>query len=245
MTDNNKEKTSKKILRIGIIHRGNILEERLIRKRGDVTIGYSPKNIFILPIAKLPESYSLFIEKKYRYFLKFTKGMDGKVSVNEEIFELSTLRESSNVKKHGEFYYLALDDKSRGKLIFEDVTLLFQFVEPPPPIPKLQLPAQAKGAWFRNIEPFFATIMLVSFLIHTGFVGGLEYWWKTTGQFQVKQLKRDRYEIYQMLKSEVQFVQKKEEKLTKGEGEAEGEKEGEKGEQGGEEEKKSQKKFTP
>lgn len=243
MTDNNKEKASKKILRIGIIHRGNIIEERLIRKRGNVTVGYSPKNTFILPIAKLPESYPLFVEKKGRYLLKFTKGMAGKVTINEEIYELSSLRESSYVKKQGEFYYLPLDDKSRGKLIFEDVTLLFQFVGPPPPTPKLQLPAQAKGAWFRNIEPFFATIMLVSFLIHAGFIGGLEYWWKTSGQFRVKQIKRDRYEIYQLLKSDVQFVQKKEIQVTKGEGEVEGKKEGEKGEKGGEE-KKPQKKFT-
>ena len=45
-----------KILRIGVIQAGKIIEERLIRKRDSVTIGASPRNTLVVPASTLPRS---------------------------------------------------------------------------------------------------------------------------------------------------------------------------------------------
>ena len=53
--------TSKiKILRIGIIQGGRIVEERLVRKRESITIGQSAKNMFVVLSDALPRNWLLF-----------------------------------------------------------------------------------------------------------------------------------------------------------------------------------------
>ena len=49
-----------KILRIGIIQGGRIVEERLVRKRENITIGQSAKNMFVVPSDALPRHWLLF-----------------------------------------------------------------------------------------------------------------------------------------------------------------------------------------
>ena len=52
-----------KILRIGIIQNGKIVEERLVRKRENVTIGQSTKNTFVVPASNaLPRTFSILYE---------------------------------------------------------------------------------------------------------------------------------------------------------------------------------------
>lgn len=197
------DKAQTRVLRIGIVHEGRIIEERLLRKRGDVTVGASPKCTFILPIANLPESYRLFVVQKGKYFLRFTAGMAGRVSVGERLWDLPELRESNLVQKSGQYFLLPLDDNSRGKLVFGEVSLLFQFVLPPPPVPKLELPATAKGGLLSRIDvPLFLAFM-ASLVLQAGGVAGVQYWWNVSGQFQVKKARRYS-EVYEYLKAEVQ-----------------------------------------
>jgi hypothetical protein len=49
-----------RILRIGVLLGGKIVEERLIRERTSVTIGQSMKNTFSIPIEGLPLERTLF-----------------------------------------------------------------------------------------------------------------------------------------------------------------------------------------
>ena len=49
-----------RILRIGILLGGKIVEERLIRERTPVTIGQSMKNTFSIPVEGLPLEFTLF-----------------------------------------------------------------------------------------------------------------------------------------------------------------------------------------
>lgn len=158
-----------KILRIGIIQSGKIIEERLLRSQQAVTIGQSAKNTFVIPVSNLPKSATLFDVKRGSYSLAFKDGMDGRVSLEEEgVLDFASLKSKGVAKKAGDSWNVALTEKSRGKVVLGDVTLLFQFVTPPPPAPKLQLPAAAKGGWVKSIEWHFVTIIFISAFLQAG-----------------------------------------------------------------------------
>ncbi|WP_168210761.1 AgmX/PglI C-terminal domain-containing protein [Persicimonas caeni] len=77
-------------------------------------------------------------------------------------------------KKSGNGYVLTLSSRARGKLKMGEVTILFQFVTPPPPRPKPVLPASMRGGWFKGVNPFLAAVMAISAVIQVGFVVWLE-----------------------------------------------------------------------
>ncbi|MBV69859.1 MAG: hypothetical protein CMH52_00795 [Myxococcales bacterium] len=156
----------KKILRIGLIQNGKIVEERLLRRREAVTIGQSPRNTFVISsIAGLPKSYNLFEVKASNYHLNFRPGMNGKVSFGDSVYDFKTLREQKRARKRGEGYVVELSDHSRGKVVFGDVVILFQFVTPPPPPSKLQLPASMKGGITQRLDWPYVTSLMASFAL--------------------------------------------------------------------------------
>lgn len=126
-----KAQPTHKVLRIGIIQGGKIVEERLIRSGDVVTVGESTKNTFVLPPSFLPMQHKLFVAKGPQYSLVFTDKMQGKVSINNTVQPLSKLQ-GTVAKKRGDGYWLSLSHKNRGKVQVGDVTILFQFVQAPP-----------------------------------------------------------------------------------------------------------------
>ena len=62
-----------KILRIGIIQGGRIVEERLVRRRENITIGQSAKNMFVVPSDVLPRHWLLFEVAGDRYVAHFSE----------------------------------------------------------------------------------------------------------------------------------------------------------------------------
>src|SRR6476659_3954367 len=160
-----------KILRIGIIQSGKIVEERLVRKRENVTIGQSAKNTFVVPASNyLGRSFVLFELGPQGYALNFTDGMDGRVSLGEQVVALPALRQSGRAQKRGELWHLPLSDKSRGKVVIGDVTVLFQFVAPPPVQPRPQLPPSVRSSLLQNLDWMLLAVVASSFLVHFGFV---------------------------------------------------------------------------
>ena len=67
-----------KILRIGVILGDKIVEEKLIRDRGPVSIGQSAKNTFPVPAPELPRSWPLFTVSGGRYVLHVADSMVGR-----------------------------------------------------------------------------------------------------------------------------------------------------------------------
>ena len=126
---------AEKILRIGVIHGGKIVEERLLKKREVVTVGSDPKNTFVLPGADIPRSVKLFDVKGSVYTLCFTEQMDGKLNVGEAAVDFAGLKSQNLATKQGDSYRVNLNDDSKGKVQVGDVPLLFQFVVPPPVAP--------------------------------------------------------------------------------------------------------------
>lgn len=164
--------TGPKILRVGIIQNGKIIEERLLRKQGPVTVGHHPKNSFHVPVADIPKSATLFEHKNNQYQLIFTEKMSGRVSLGDGVHDLDKLRASGKAQKRSDGWAVPLTERSRGKLVLGEVTLLFQFVTPPPPRQKPQLPATMRGGWVRNLDWTFLVIMGMSALIQ----GGSVFW---------------------------------------------------------------------
>jgi outer membrane biosynthesis protein TonB len=159
-----------KILRIGIIQGGRIVEERLVRKRENITIGQSAKNMFVVPSDALPRNWMLFEVGGTQYTAHFSDGMDARIAVGNEIISLAQLKQTGKIQKRGQSWVLPLDERSRGKITLADMTILFQFVTPPPPQPRPQLPASVRGSITSDLDWFFTTIAGVAFLFHLIFV---------------------------------------------------------------------------
>jgi len=155
-----------RILRIGILLGGKIVEERLIRERVPVTIGQSMRNTFSVPIEGLPLEFTLFALDESRYSLRFLPKMDGRLSDGAgQVNSLEALK-ASGARKHGDYYQVALTESARGKLSLGDLTILFQFVTEPPRQPKPMLPASVRGTFADRFDPRLSVILGASIVLH-------------------------------------------------------------------------------
>jgi hypothetical protein len=159
-----------RILRIGVLLGGKIVEERLIRTRVPVTIGQSMKNTFSIPLEGLPLEFTLFSIDQGKYLLQFLPKMDGRVSDGGgQVNTLDALKQKG-ARNVGDAYQVPLTDGARGKLTLGDLTILFQFVTEPPRQPKPMLPASVRGTLADRIEPRLAVILGISIFLHFGLV---------------------------------------------------------------------------
>jgi TonB family protein len=163
-----------KVLRIGVIQNGKIVEERIIRKRETVTVGGSERNHFVVHTKGLPARFELFQLVGGDYILNFTQQMSGRVGLPAGVQTLEQLRTTGAARNAGSHWQVKLNDSARGKVVVGDVTLLFQFVTPPPVQPRPQLPAAARGGFAKSIDWVFTAFVMFSFMTHFGFVVYLE-----------------------------------------------------------------------
>jgi hypothetical protein len=155
-----------RILRIGVLLGGKIVEERLIRERVSVSVGQSMRNTFSVPVDGLPLEFTLFAMDQGRYYLRFTAKMDGRLSDGGQVSTLEQLR--AKAQNTGEYFQIPLGDGSRGKLSLGDLTVLFQFVTEPPRQPRPMLPASVRGTIADRIDPQLAVILIISLVAHIG-----------------------------------------------------------------------------
>lgn len=160
-----------KILRIGVIQAGKIIEERLIRQRDSVTIGASSRNTLVVPASSLPRTFTLFEIQGGKYSLRFSDAMDGRVSVGNQVLSLDQIRQQNlAAPKGGGVVALSLTEASRGKVLLGEITLLFQFVTPPPIQPRPQLPPSVRGGFFANLDWVLASSFITIAVLHFGFL---------------------------------------------------------------------------
>jgi hypothetical protein len=125
--------TERKVLRIGIIQDGKILQERMIKANETVTVGEAAKNTFVFPKTSLKVAeFPLFKATRKGYELHFTDKMKGKISSGGAVVSISKLKNDPSVKRSGGAFILPLTPQDRGKVTIDSVTVLFQFVAPPP-----------------------------------------------------------------------------------------------------------------
>lgn len=157
-----------RILRIGVLLGGKIVEERLIRERTSVSIGQSMRNTFSIPIEALPLELTLFaLDERGRYHLRFLEQMDGRLSdAGGQVSTLDALKTGRGATQHGDYWQVPLGENSRGKLSLGDLTVLFQFVTEPPRQPKPMLPASVRGTFADRFDPRLSVILAASVVLH-------------------------------------------------------------------------------
>ncbi len=168
--------TGPKVLRIGIVQAGKVIEERVIKQRTSVTIGTSEKSMFVVAGKSVPPIFRLFELIGNEYHLNFFEGMGGRVALQTGISDLPSLTAQAKRTPQGA-YQVRLTEDSRGKVVVGETTLLFQFVAPPPVQPKPQLPVSVKGGLSSQIDWSLTIIAAFSFLFHFGMVGAVYSDW--------------------------------------------------------------------
>ncbi len=155
-----------KILRVAIVQGGKIIEERHVRRPDSVSVGQDAKNTFVIPASNLPPTFPVFDFRGTHYYLLFTERMDGRVRIGAKDMDFAALRSQKLAQKRGSVYALQLDDSAKGKVSLGEVTLLFQFVPPPPAPTRMALPPEFRGTLWTSLDHLFFTILAASVLLN-------------------------------------------------------------------------------
>jgi outer membrane biosynthesis protein TonB len=150
-----------KVLRVGVIQGGRILDEQVFRNAETVFVGDSEKAHFVVPSSFLSGKFPMFSYSSGRYELLLTAKMTGKIFRNGEAREVEDLIKNGNLKRHGDEYALSLSPDFCGKIFIGNAIVLFQFVVPSPKPPMLKLPKSIKGSWTQRLDWPFVSIELV------------------------------------------------------------------------------------
>lgn len=157
-----------RVLRVGVILGGKIVEERVFAPRQPITFGSGPKNTLVVRHPGLPESIPLFTWSGDQYHLHFADGFEGSVQSPHGQADFGALISQGLAKRQGGLYAVPITDAQRGKLQIGEVSLLWQFVAQPPEAPRPALPKEARGNPFQSMDRLFVTVLVASLLIHGG-----------------------------------------------------------------------------
>jgi outer membrane biosynthesis protein TonB len=157
-----------KVLRIGVIQGGKIVEERVLPARQPVTVGSASGNTFVVPQADLPASTLVFSCHGDKYTLHFAEGAEGRIQGPKGSSELGALVSQGEARREDGRHGVPVAEDQRGKLVLGEVTLLWQFVAPPAEAPRPALPKEARGNHFSSLDRLFGIVLAISFAVHTG-----------------------------------------------------------------------------
>jgi outer membrane biosynthesis protein TonB len=156
-----------KLLRVALIQGSKITEDRTLKRRGPVSVGQNATNTIVVPVSNLPPSFTLFEAVNEQYSLVFTQAMEGKLTVNGQEMTLQDAVARGVAKARGkDTFVLPLNDASKGRVALGEVSLLFQFVAPPPEPPKAELPAEVRGGFLKQLDQLFFMVLAISLFVH-------------------------------------------------------------------------------
>ncbi len=169
-----------KVLRVGLVRGGKVIDERILAGHEHVTIGPNERATFVLPARDVPPAFRIFDREGDHYRLQITPQMSGRVADGSSVVELSALRAQASVVKLsgglGVAHAIRLGPDARGKITVGDFTILFQFVVPAPALGKPQLPTGVKSG-MGDVDWRTSVIAAFSFLVHFGAVGSIYSDW--------------------------------------------------------------------
>lgn len=164
-----------KVLRIGVLQGGRIIEERVIRNRDTVSVGTTERNTFTVSGANMPGHHELFQMAAGSYRLNFNDAMDGRIALPQGMKTLPQLKQEGQAVKSNVGWQVPLNEQCRGKVTVGDTTFLFQFVAPPPPQPTPQLPAAIRAGWVKNIDWTYNACLAFFLVIAFSSIAYVEY----------------------------------------------------------------------
>ncbi|MCA9552415.1 MAG: AgmX/PglI C-terminal domain-containing protein [Myxococcales bacterium] len=166
------DKNAPKVLRIGIVQRGKIIDEQEMKRRETVSVGTSDGATFTVVSDALPAKHDLFEYDGKNYFLRFLPGMEGRIQqTGSQVFGFEDLRKAGKVVRRGDIDAVVMDDNTRGKVIIgKDITVLFQFKTPLAAPVKPVLPADIRGSLLQNIDAQFTAIFVMVALLQISIV---------------------------------------------------------------------------
>ncbi|MAY80821.1 MAG: hypothetical protein CL930_08555 [Deltaproteobacteria bacterium] len=150
-----------KVLRIGVVQDGKVVHERLIKPGQSVTIGESPRNTFVFASKVIPKRFTLFQAKGGKYFLNLVDGMGGKIASDSQVSDVAELSKGAGSGKKSDSSVLPLVDRSRGKVVIGNVTVLFQFVPAPPESARMVNRQDFRPKLFDEDDPVFVGSLAV------------------------------------------------------------------------------------
>ena len=137
-----------KRLRVALVHSGQVVDEHLVAAQSD---------------PRAPFDMLRFVAGEY--VLQVRSGMQGRVALASGIVDLATLPPQ----------ILRLGEEARGRIVLGTKTLLFQFVDPPPPVTLPRLPQSVQGGV--GIDWTLTVLVAFSFMMHFGFIGAMYSDW--------------------------------------------------------------------
>jgi hypothetical protein len=157
-----------RILRVGLVQDGRIIEERHLLRPGDFTVGQDAKNSLVLPLSEdMPASLPIFEYRAHQYHLVLTDGLQGRVNLGSSDVDFQTLRTQGLAQPRGDQHVLPLQESARGQVEFDEhLRLFFQFVPPPSEVEKPRLPPELQGGLWRGMDRIFFAILVAVLLLH-------------------------------------------------------------------------------
>ena len=140
-------------LRVGVLLRDRLVEERIFRAETPITFGQSLRCSLSIPSDGIPREHVLF-DGQRNLRVPAGTGMTGRLGSGASITTLAG----------GETIPLARG--ARGKLAIGDVTILFQEIATPPAVPRPRLPASIRGSLADRIDRKLAVIIGASLCAH-------------------------------------------------------------------------------
>ncbi len=180
----------RRFLRVGLVHGSRLIEERLLRKPGPVSAGPGSGDTFVLP--GMDRRVVLLEERGGRYALVFDATTEGRVMVGGRPRGLDELARAGGAKRHRGGFAVPLETSARGRVRVGDYTLLFQFIDAPPVLPPLRLPAAARRTSYgpRGSEWALVNALIVCGIVLGGGGASLDAWWRHTGQYLQEEYQR-------------------------------------------------------
>jgi hypothetical protein len=159
-----------KVLRIGLVQGGRVIEEQTLL-RTSLTIGPSEACDMLVPDPSIPPRFKLLERVGAHYYLNLLDTMTGRVALETGIVDIATLRVRARTRR------VKLTEVARGMVVVGETSVLFQFVAPPPPKPRPQLPLTVKAGLASSIDWTLTVIAAFSFLLHFGVIGAMYSDW--------------------------------------------------------------------
>ena len=151
----------RRFLRVGIMHGGRIVEERVLSQLDDVTVGTSPRSTFIVPWDEVPRRWRLFEARGGRRVLHLAENMAARIADGVAVTRVDARGGEATATQP-----IPLADRARGKVTFGDTTVLFQLLRPPASRPRPQLPPSIRRRLMAEVDRWFALCLALTALLH-------------------------------------------------------------------------------